>query len=107
MLQGPAPPLHRGTYRVPGWESMHQFQKAELQIGSMLGGVTACPLASLAALLHYGNWCGLGNTGRPPVDPVDACCQAHDNCYDAIDGGGACDGVHPALITYGFTEGGG
>ena len=30
--------------RVPGWESMHQFQKAELQVGGVGGGVT-CEMA--------------------------------------------------------------
>lgn len=30
----------------------------------------------------YGNWCGPGCSGpAPPIDAVDACCRAHDNCY--------------------------
>lgn len=29
------------------------------------------------------NWCGPGNTGLPPINCVDAACQAHDNCYAA------------------------
>jgi hypothetical protein len=32
----------------------------------------------------WGNWCGPGCSGPAgPVDDLDACCQAHDNCYDA------------------------
>ncbi|XP_020902710.1 phospholipase A2 A2-actitoxin-Ucs2a isoform X2 [Exaiptasia diaphana] len=29
----------------------------------------------------YGNWCGAGGSGTP-VDGVDRCCKAHDQCYD-------------------------
>lgn len=30
----------------------------------------------------YGRWCGPGCSGPgPPIDDVDACCQAHDQCY--------------------------
>ena len=30
----------------------------------------------------YGNWCGPGHGGGPPIDAVDAVCRAHDLCYD-------------------------
>jgi hypothetical protein len=30
----------------------------------------------------YGNWCGPGCSGPgAPIDAVDACCKAHDQCY--------------------------
>lgn len=30
----------------------------------------------------YGKWCGPGCSGPgAPIDDVDACCQAHDQCY--------------------------
>jgi len=29
----------------------------------------------------YGNWCGPGHGSGPPIDPVDAACKAHDECY--------------------------
>lgn len=31
----------------------------------------------------YGNWCGPGYGSGEPVDPLDACCQVHDGCYDS------------------------
>jgi len=37
----------------------------------------------------YGNWCGPGCGSGPLVDALDACCQAHDCCYD-LRGWGAC-----------------
>lgn len=31
----------------------------------------------------YGNWCGPGYSGpKDPIDDVDSCCKAHDQCYD-------------------------
>nr|QDC23068.1 phospholipase A2 [Cupiennius salei] len=36
--------------------------------------------------INYGNWCGLGGSGKP-VDPVDECCQNHDICYDLATSG--------------------
>lgn len=38
----------------------------------------------------YGNWCGpLCSGPGAPIDDVDQCCQAHDQCY-ANRGYGAC-----------------
>jgi hypothetical protein len=32
----------------------------------------------------YGRWCGPGCSGPGnPIDDVDACCKAHDECYSA------------------------
>jgi len=31
----------------------------------------------------YGNWCGPGGGPGAPINQLDACCQAHDNCYTA------------------------
>jgi len=42
----------------------------------------------------YGRWCGPGCSGPgAPVDDLDACCMAHDRCYDAR-GWGACSCDH-------------
>jgi RHS repeat-associated protein len=39
----------------------------------------------LTHAIWYGNYCGPGSTlpGPGPIDGLDACCQAHDNCYAA------------------------
>lgn len=39
-------------------------------------------------MTEYGCYCGAGSSCSsgltcPPLDPLDACCQAHDACYDA------------------------
>jgi hypothetical protein len=46
-----------------------------LQTGQILKAATNCSFISLAALMDYGNWCGLGNNNRPPVDELDSCCK--------------------------------
>ncbi|XP_023231606.1 phospholipase A2, membrane associated-like [Centruroides sculpturatus] len=28
----------------------------------------------------YGNWCGMGGSGKA-IDPIDDCCRRHDLCY--------------------------
>lgn len=30
----------------------------------------------------YGNWCGKGDNGKPPINAVDKCCMGHDKCWD-------------------------
>jgi hypothetical protein len=44
------------------------------------------PPASAGGLPVYGNYCGPGHGDptytTPPVDAVDAVCEAHDRCYD-------------------------
>ncbi|XP_065594728.1 phospholipase A2, minor isoenzyme-like [Cyrtonyx montezumae] len=42
-----------------------------------------CTIPSSNPLLEYNNYgcfCGLGGSGTP-VDELDRCCQAHDQCY--------------------------
>lgn len=37
--------------------------------------------AVIKGLTRYGNWCGLGNNGKKPIDILDAQCKVHDKCY--------------------------
>lgn len=39
---------------------------------------------------RYGNYCGFGNSGGNPVNPVDRSCMIHDNCYED-NGWGSCE----------------
>lgn len=44
---------------------------------------------SVAPLLRYGKYCGLGYSGCPgelPCDGLDACCQTHDSCVQTHNG---------------------
>jgi len=42
------------------------------------------PTAKFSRL--YGNYCGRGNRGGPPIDDLDAICLAHDKCYNTASG---------------------
>ena len=39
--------------------------------------------AIIKGLTRYGNWCGLGNNGKDPIDILDEQCKVHDKCYDS------------------------
>ncbi|BFZ19636.1 hypothetical protein BsWGS_22674 [Bradybaena similaris] len=47
---------------------------------------------------NYGCFCGLGNADSPPVDAVDSCCRAHDQCYGDI----ACFWLYPHFVGYSY-----
>ncbi len=34
------------------------------------------------SIIDYGNWCGPGDKGSPPIDTLDRQCQKHDKCYE-------------------------
>src|SRR5438067_1119330 len=69
--------------------SMHGAEKALLVACglSIVGHVRALISNNGYApttLADYGNYCGKGGSGEP-IDSIGACCQAHDNCYEAQD----------------------
>ena len=41
----------------------------------------------------YGNYCGRGNRGGPPIDDLDAICMAHDKCYNTASGHSGPQGI--------------
>merc|ERR1719186_1727911 len=71
-----------------------------VQVYEMLEEETNCTFLELVSLTDYGNWCGLGNNGREPVDEMDACCKVHDLCYDQVENSDSCLSPHPLLVTY-------
>ena len=46
-----------------------------MQVYDMLEEETNCTFLELLSLTDYGNWCGLGNNGKVPVDIMDKCCK--------------------------------
>ena len=66
----------------------------------MLEEDTNCTFLELVSLTNFGNWCGMGNNGREPVDGMDACCKVHDLCYDEVEHSDSCLSPHPLLVTY-------
>lgn len=49
---------------------------------------------------RYGNYCGFGNSGGTPVDPVDRTCMLHDNCYAQSGWGNCgCDSILVGLMS--------
>ncbi|CAF3629305.1 unnamed protein product [Adineta steineri] len=51
-----------------------------IQFGNMISAALG---TSALSYNGYGCWCGMGGKGNP-VDGTDACCKAHDLCYDDI-----------------------
>ena len=51
---------------------------------------TGCGLLAMMSFNDYGHWCGPGNTGQPPVDRLDQCCEEHDGCYGLVMATGEC-----------------
>lgn len=52
---------------------------AALGLGSGMSSARIVPASG--GIPIYGNWCGPGHGGGPPIDAVDAVCRAHDRCY--------------------------
>jgi hypothetical protein len=56
----------------------------------------------------WGNWCGQGCSGpSPPIDDLDRCCKAHDECYGRGADRCACDRVLLVCVgplTHGWTR---
>jgi Domain of unknown function (DUF4157) len=44
-------------------------------------------------VVHYGNWCGPRDKGKPPINNIDLCCQTHDNDYGAVGVTSGSDGI--------------
>ena len=54
----------------------------------------------------YGCWCGLGQSGPgPALDSIDACCKAHDLCWQNLDENEGCGSGVFARYTYSINNG--
>uniref|UniRef100_A0A3P8SC23 Phospholipase A2 n=1 Tax=Amphiprion percula TaxID=161767 RepID=A0A3P8SC23_AMPPE len=52
----------------------------------------------------YGCWCGVRASGTP-LDDLDRCCKAHDECYARIQKTPGCTGFanNPVVLVYDYT----
>ncbi|XP_055339511.1 phospholipase A2-like [Paramacrobiotus metropolitanus] len=50
----------------------------------------------------YGCYCGPGGAGTP-VDPIDKCCQQHDQCYQQMESSDGCGMYWPLLSSVSYS----
>ncbi|XP_035664397.1 acidic phospholipase A2 2-like [Branchiostoma floridae] len=71
-------------------EPRHRQKRNIRQLARMIEKVTG---RNAKDYNKYGCWCGRGGAGEP-VDGIDTCCKAHDECYETVD--------RPYRTTYNF-----
>merc|ERR1719270_1256937 len=86
------------------FEQLKQLDRNVVQMYDIVHKKTNCSFLSLLSLSSYGNWCGMGNNGQPPLDQVDECCQHHDLCYDNVMTSELCHLPHPLLVSYSWSS---
>nr|XP_046242606.1 phospholipase A2 [Scatophagus argus] len=76
--------------------------KAMWQFGNMIQ--CAQPGVNPLKYNEYGCFCGLGGGGTP-LDAVDKCCKAHDQCYEDSRKISGCSSIAdlPYVLVYNFT----
>lgn len=75
-------------------------KRSVMRLGEMISCTTKKNMMEVLQQFNgYGCWCGFGGKGQA-IDPVDGCCQGHDECYTKVIADGACNSNEVYTVDY-------